>query len=357
MRGSRRIYVEHNGITDTIAGWARRRGVSVELAYRRRGRGWTPRQSVELDPPPSRKWGKTFEHDGVTDTLLGWSKRTGIPEVTIRHRLDVGWSFPQAIEQGDPPSALWTSLVHNGIEDTVAGWAKRLNVSETFIRKRLRAGFAVDDALDTDTKQEPLPPIKCGGLTMTVGDWSRERGIPQPKLAKRIQLGWTPEQALGYAPAPVQVGGKRYAAEVDHEGTVVVSRWDEEEWTPIAGGRWVVGRIVDCDPDAIERPVIPVLEAEVVGWLQGRPGEKWGPDRAFAGHNGRTMVSTRPIHVGDARYHVTVDKRSVVVVSKWTGFAWAVAAEGSWNDGRLEGCDILGADVLDLIEVAVAELM
>lgn len=23
--------------------------------------------------------------------------RTGIPEVTIRHRLDVGWSFPQAI--------------------------------------------------------------------------------------------------------------------------------------------------------------------------------------------------------------------------------------------------------------------
>lgn len=173
----RAVYITHDGTTDNLSGWAARMGIPIRRVERRRARGWTHRQAVGIDPPPKRKpKGQTYEHDGTTDTILGWSRRTGIPEVTIRHRLDVGWMFTQALEKEDPPAALWTTLTHNGVEDTVPGWAKRLGVSETFIRKRLRAGFSVEEALDLDTKQEPLPAIKCGGLTMTVGDWSRERG-------------------------------------------------------------------------------------------------------------------------------------------------------------------------------------
>ena len=220
---------------------------------------------------------RRLTHDGITDTILGWSRRTGIPEVTIRHRLDVGWSTPQALEMTDPPSRLWTSLMHGGIEDSVSGWAKRLGVSETWIRKRLQAGYSAQDALDVGKKRKPLPPVTFGGLTMSVGDWSRESGVPQQLIKRRLQNGWSPAQALGMAPAPVQVGGRRYSATLSKDGTVEVSIREDGQWTPIASGRWVLGRIVDIEGDA-GRHAVRQLEAEVCAYLKGMAGKKWWKD-------------------------------------------------------------------------------
>lgn len=67
------------------------------------------------------------------------------------------------------------------------------------------------------------------------------------------------------------------------------------------------------------------------------------------------MLSTPPIQVGDLRYHVTLDGE-VVTVSRWTGRAWAIAAEGTWTDGRIEGCDALGVDVLGVLEAELGAL-
>lgn len=276
----RAVYITHDGITDNLSGWAARMDIPIRRVERRRARGWTHRQAVGIDPPPKRKpKGQTYEHNGVTDTILGWSRRHGIPEVTIRHRLDVGWTFPQAIEVEDPPSTLWPTLTHNGIEDSVSGWAKRLGVSETWIRKRLQAGYSDEDALDVEKHRDRLPPVTYGGLTMTVADWARETGIPNRNLVNRLALGWTPAQAFGYAPGPVQVGGRRYYAELDNDAGVVVYRREDVEWVPITWGRWVFGKlVVDYDAGAVGRPIIRELEAEVAAWLRGKAGQKWWKD-------------------------------------------------------------------------------
>ena len=274
----RAVFITHDGTTDNLSGWAARMDVPIRRVERRRARGWTHRQAVGIDPPPKRKpKGQTYEHDGTTDTILGWSRRTGIPEVTIRHRLDVGWTFSQALEEEDPPAALWTTLTHNGVEDTVPGWAKRLGVSETFIRKRLRAGFSVEEALDVDAKRQPLPPITHGGLTMSLADWSRESGVPQPVLKNRLRLEWSPAQSLGVAPAPVQVGGRRYSVTLSSDGAVELSTREVGEWSRIASGRWVFGRIVDLNAE-VDRPVVRELEAEVRAYLRGKAGQKWWKD-------------------------------------------------------------------------------
>lgn len=38
----------------------------------------------------------TITHDGITDTISGWAKRTGLPASAIRSRLEYGWA-PQRI--------------------------------------------------------------------------------------------------------------------------------------------------------------------------------------------------------------------------------------------------------------------
>jgi hypothetical protein len=39
----------------------------------------------------------TYTHAGITDTLKGWAKHTGINYTTLRNRLHTGWTFERAI--------------------------------------------------------------------------------------------------------------------------------------------------------------------------------------------------------------------------------------------------------------------
>ncbi len=40
---------------------------------------------------------RPIEFNGITDTVIGWSRRTGIPESTIRWRLDSGWDVERVL--------------------------------------------------------------------------------------------------------------------------------------------------------------------------------------------------------------------------------------------------------------------
>lgn len=46
----------------------------------------------------SVKW---IEHNGVRDTIAGWARRTGIPYLKLRRRIVDGWSVARAIEAKD----------------------------------------------------------------------------------------------------------------------------------------------------------------------------------------------------------------------------------------------------------------
>lgn len=43
---------------------------------------------------------KEYTHDGVTDTIYGWAKRTGISRVTLKKRLiDYEWDIERALTE------------------------------------------------------------------------------------------------------------------------------------------------------------------------------------------------------------------------------------------------------------------
>lgn len=58
--------------------------------------------------------------------------------------------------------------------------------------------------------------LAFGGVTRALGEWAWLRGIRYDCLAARLQRGWTPAQALGFAPPPQQRrGGMRQVIHVE----------------------------------------------------------------------------------------------------------------------------------------------
>lgn len=45
-----------------------------------------------------------YTYDGITDTVAGWSKRTGIQKNTIRNRLKAGWSVEKTLTYSTKPA-------------------------------------------------------------------------------------------------------------------------------------------------------------------------------------------------------------------------------------------------------------
>lgn len=55
------------------------------------------RWSMRREQASNRSTVKMIEHDGVADTMAGWSRRTGIPYLKLRRRLVDGWSPARAM--------------------------------------------------------------------------------------------------------------------------------------------------------------------------------------------------------------------------------------------------------------------
>lgn len=90
------------GETKTIAQWASFSGVSKGTIWLRAEKGKT---GADLICPPwrgVRKNGRSghITHNGITDTIAGWSKRTGIGASTIAMRLTkYNWPTGRALNQ------------------------------------------------------------------------------------------------------------------------------------------------------------------------------------------------------------------------------------------------------------------
>lgn len=90
----RTLKAELNGELKPITQIAEEHGVTASSVRYRFSRGKTGRGLIE---PPAAKY--TF--DGITDTVFGWSKRTGIKQTTIAMRLSkYGWPVEKALTKG-----------------------------------------------------------------------------------------------------------------------------------------------------------------------------------------------------------------------------------------------------------------
>ena len=81
-------------------------GVNKGNAVRRLSSGWTPEQSFELEPKPSRQaHNRVPIHSsiGKFDSIREAAQKTGIKWATIQARLAKGWSQEQALGIHAPP--------------------------------------------------------------------------------------------------------------------------------------------------------------------------------------------------------------------------------------------------------------
>lgn len=96
---SRNVILTHNGISDTVKGWSRRIGLRHETLVRRLKLGWTTADALNMsvDLNVSKAHVKEYSLDGKTMSLAEWSAHTGITRGSIQGRINSGWSLEDAL--------------------------------------------------------------------------------------------------------------------------------------------------------------------------------------------------------------------------------------------------------------------
>ena len=168
---------EYLGFRLTLRGWAVRLGIPVDILRLRLEKGWsverafgTPPQEAEFAPAQEafenrkaanrkRTKGKVIEYGGERRTVAEWSKKLGIPRVTIDKRLRNGWTAGQCL--GLEPvkrDYLWRcrKLSWKGETLTTREWADRLGISLTRFDARLKSGLS-GDALFARNRRSGFP--------------------------------------------------------------------------------------------------------------------------------------------------------------------------------------------------------
>jgi predicted DNA-binding transcriptional regulator AlpA len=92
-----RMTITHEGITDTIAGWAHRLGVSSYLIRNRLRYGW-PIRYVLYAPKRRHSRSRLYECKGVALTIPQWARRMSLPTRVLHHRLNtLHWTVEAAV--------------------------------------------------------------------------------------------------------------------------------------------------------------------------------------------------------------------------------------------------------------------
>ena len=89
-----------------------------------------------------------IEINGRTQNLTQWAKETGLNRTVILRRMQRGLSGEALIEQAQRPV-----ITANGITDTIAGWSIRTGIKASTISARIRAyGWSEEKAVSFGAK-------------------------------------------------------------------------------------------------------------------------------------------------------------------------------------------------------------
>ncbi len=91
FRGEQRTVSEIAALTGRSNSWVRRNSDGVRVIE--------PNGAAYSDPETHPHW-PTYFHEGVRDTISGWSRRTGIPRSTLSRRLAIcRWPVKRALTE------------------------------------------------------------------------------------------------------------------------------------------------------------------------------------------------------------------------------------------------------------------
>jgi hypothetical protein len=86
-------------------------------------------------------------------------------------------------------------ITHDGITDTLAGWSARLGLYPDAVGRRLRDGWD-EEAAVSGQRPRGARSITVGGEALTVHEWSAKSGIAADCILARLRSGWPPEVAV-----------------------------------------------------------------------------------------------------------------------------------------------------------------
>lgn len=124
-------------------------------------------------PATKKRTVQTYTHNGITDTVAGWSERTGIAKAVIANRLANGWDVADAL-------TLTTNEARHRARQTMR---TRINTEVTRQGKSWKRG-------------SPERLITHNGETMTIAQWADRTGLKVSTIKNRLRKGWTIAQAL-----------------------------------------------------------------------------------------------------------------------------------------------------------------
>jgi hypothetical protein len=84
--------------------------------------------------------------DGVTMTIAEWAREYGIDQKSILARVDSGWSAEDSVKKGMFTPQL---ITHDGETHTITEWEKIKGCNRGLIRTRIKLGWSVKDAIET----------------------------------------------------------------------------------------------------------------------------------------------------------------------------------------------------------------
>lgn len=96
-------FVEHEGETHCLMEWARIAGISTEAFRQRLRKGYTMEEAMRKNPRyghggwTKKFGGKRIVIDGVEDSIAGHARRRGIKYSVVKERVQSGWNLNDAI--------------------------------------------------------------------------------------------------------------------------------------------------------------------------------------------------------------------------------------------------------------------
>jgi hypothetical protein len=136
-----------------------------DLGYLKHNCRW----ATDLEQGQNRRCVIKIEYLGKSQTIVEWSKETGISICALKHRIDRGWSVEDMLtkESTSCPRLPPRYLELDGVVKTAQEWAKQINIPYSILSKRIKRGW-------TDAQI----------LTTPLGEYVQGRGKCSPKYQK-----------------------------------------------------------------------------------------------------------------------------------------------------------------------------
>ena len=139
--------------------WAINNGyqTGLEIERKNNNKGYWPRNCkwiTHYEQMSNTNQNRFITYNNKTQTVMQWSRETGIGESTIRQRLDdYKWSIEKTLTT--PARNIDISkILFNNKEQSLSDWCKELNLNYFAIWNRLAKGWSIEKTLTTIVRKK-----------------------------------------------------------------------------------------------------------------------------------------------------------------------------------------------------------